>query len=264
MTLHFSVLASGSSGNAFYIGTDQVKLLVDAGLSGKKLNELLNEVDVDLGDIDGILVTHEHSDHIKGLGIVARRYGLPIYANPKTWKAMENSIGKVSLDQQFEFPMESIRTFKDLDVESFGVSHDAADPMFYVFHYEGKKVAMLTDTGYVSERMKKTIENADALLFETNHDVGMLQMGKYPWNIKRRILSDLGHVSNDDAAIAMMDIIGDQTKKVFLGHLSQDNNMVDLARMSVEQKLKQHGFPVGEALQLEDTSPVKPTPIFHL
>ncbi|MDV2581562.1 MBL fold metallo-hydrolase [Alkalibacillus haloalkaliphilus] len=264
MSLHFSVLASGSSGNAFYIGTNNTKLLVDAGLSGKKIESLLNEVDVDPHDLDGILVTHEHSDHIKGLGIMARRYNLPIYANAKTWQAMEHSIGKVTTDQKFEFGMETVQSFSGLDIESFGVSHDAAEPMFYAFHYEGKKMAVLTDTGYVSERMKKTIENADALLFETNHDVGMLQMGKYPWNVKRRILSDLGHVSNDDAAHAMMDVIGDQTKKIYLGHLSQDNNMVDLARMSVEQRLKESGFPVGEALQLENTSPVKPTPILHL
>ncbi|GAA0468971.1 MBL fold metallo-hydrolase [Alkalibacillus silvisoli] len=264
MSLHFSVLASSSSGNAFYIGTNNTKLLVDAGLSGKRIESLLQEVDVSPHDLGGILVTHEHSDHIKGLGIMARRYQIPIYANAKTWQAMENAIGKIPTDQKFEFEIETVKSFSGLDIESFGVSHDALEPMFYVFHYEGKKVAMLTDTGYVSERMKKTIENADALLFETNHDVGMLQMGKYPWNVKRRILSDLGHVSNDDAALAMMDVIGDQTKKIYLGHLSQDNNMVDLAQMSVEQKLKENGFPVGEALQLESTSPVKPTPILHL
>ncbi|WP_027964553.1 MBL fold metallo-hydrolase [Halalkalibacillus halophilus] len=265
MTLQFSVLASGSSGNAFYVGTDNVKLLVDAGLSGKKIKEQLAQINVCPTDLDGILVTHEHSDHIKGLGVMARRYQLPVYANEKTRKAIDtSSVGEIITDQKFSFDMESVKTLADLDVESFGVSHDAADPMFYIFHYEGKKVAMLTDTGYVSERMKKKIENADAILFEANHDVGMLQMGRYPWNVKRRILSDLGHVSNEDAAIAMMDVIGDQTKSIYLGHLSQDNNMIDIARMSVEQYLKQHDIGVGDKLHIKDTSPTKATPIDYI
>ncbi|MGP4073702.1 MBL fold metallo-hydrolase [Piscibacillus sp. B03] len=264
MTLQFSVLASGSTGNAFYIGTNKTKLLVDAGLSGKKVEQLLTDVEINPHELDGILVTHEHSDHIKGVGIVARRFNLPIYANEKTWSAMEPHIGKLSSEQKFQFDMECVKTFGDIDVESFGVSHDAIDPMFYVFHHEGKKVSVLTDTGYVSERMKKTVENSNAILFESNHDVGMLQMGGYPWNIKRRILSDKGHVSNEDAAIAMLDVIGDQTKHIYLGHLSQDNNMIDLARMSVEQILKKHDVGVGEQLTLEDTSPTKPTPMCYI
>ncbi|TFB21134.1 MBL fold metallo-hydrolase [Filobacillus milosensis] len=264
MSLHFSVLASGSTGNAFYIGTDKVKLLVDAGLSGKKLEGLMQQVNINPNELDGILVTHEHSDHIKGVGIVARRYNLPVYANEKTWEAMEPQLGKIMTEQKFHFDMETVKTFEDLDVESFGVSHDAADPMFYVFHHQGKKVSMITDTGYISERMKKTVENSNAVLFESNHDVGMLQMGAYPWNIKRRILSDKGHVSNEDAAIAMLDCIGNQTKHIYLGHLSQDNNMVDLARMSVEQILKKHDIAVGEQLTLEDTSPIKPTSICYV
>lgn len=171
---------------------------------------------------------------------------------------------KIQGDQKFQFDMETVQTFGDIDVESFGVSHDAIDPMFYVFHHEGKKVSMLTDTGYVSERMKKTVENSNAILFESNHDVGMLQMGGYPWNIKRRILSDKGHVSNEDAAVAMLDVIGNQTKQIYLGHLSQDNNMIDLARMSVEQILQKHDAGVGEQFTLEDTSPTKPTPICYV
>src|SRR5690606_2465589 len=128
MTLRFSVLASGSTGNAFYIESEKQKLLVDAGLSGKKMTNLFEKIQVDPHDLSGILVTHEHSDHIKGLGIFARKYNLPIYANEKTWKAMEGSIGKLSTDQKFIFRMEEVKIFGDLDVESFGVSHDAAEP----------------------------------------------------------------------------------------------------------------------------------------
>ncbi|MCT2537862.1 MBL fold metallo-hydrolase [Aquibacillus koreensis] len=264
MTLSFSVLASGSSGNAFYIGTEKEKILVDAGLSGKEIERLFMEADLNPEEITKILVTHEHSDHIKGLGILARRFNLPIYANEKTWKAMENAIGKLSLDQKYVFNMEEVKTFGDLDVESFGVSHDAAEPMFYTFHHEGKKVALVTDLGYVSERIKKTVENADALIFESNHDVSMLRMGRYPWNVKRRILGDSGHVSNDDCAIALTDIIGNNTKRIYLAHLSKDNNMKELARMSVENHLNDNGFTIGDSLEIHDTDPSNPTPLYKV
>ncbi|WP_226654154.1 MBL fold metallo-hydrolase [Pseudalkalibacillus hwajinpoensis] len=259
MSLEFSVLASGSTGNAIYVGTEKHKLLVDAGLSGKKLEELFTKAHLDPKDLDGLLVTHEHSDHIKGLGIFARRYKLPIYANAKTWEAMTGLIGEIPVGQKFQFDMDTVKTFDDLDVESFGVSHDAAEPMFYAFHHEGKKLSIATDLGYVSDRIKGTIRNSDMLVFESNHDINMLMMGRYPWNVKRRILGDMGHVSNEDAGAALSDIIGDQTKRIYLAHLSKDNNMKDLARLSVQQTLEQNGFAVGEQLSLYDTDPASPT-----
>lgn len=259
MTLHFSVLASGSTGNAIYVETEDHSFLVDAGLSGKQMDALFSEVGRDMKNLSGILVTHEHSDHIKGIGIVARKYKLPIYANEKTWKAMDVLIGEVPVDQKFTFDMETVKSFGSLDIESFGVSHDAAEPMFYVFHHEGKKLVLITDTGYVSDRMKGIISNADAYVFESNHDVQMLRMGRYPWNVKRRILGDYGHVSNEDAAIAMSEVAGDKTKSIYLAHLSLDNNMKELARMSVSQTLESKGIMVGEQLALFDTDPKKPT-----
>ncbi|MBC5638488.1 MBL fold metallo-hydrolase [Ornithinibacillus sp. BX22] len=260
MALRFSVLASGSTGNAFYIESDKEKLLVDAGLSGKQMDKLFSDVHVSPSDLSGILVTHEHSDHIKGLGILARKYNLPIYANEKTWKAMEGSIGKLSLDQKFIFNREEVKTFGDIDVESFGVSHDAAEPMFYVFRNNGKKVALVTDLGYVSERIKKTVEGADSYIFEANHDVGMLRMGRYPWSVKRRILGDSGHVSNEDCGLALTDIIDNNTKRIYLAHLSKDNNMKDLARMSVGNILEERGIKID----LHDTDPAVPTPMFEV
>jgi len=260
MSFHFSVLASGSTGNAFYIATEKERILVDAGLSGKKLDSLFNQARVDPSKLNRILVTHEHSDHIKGLGIVARKYNLPIYANEKTWKAMEHSIGKLTLDQKFTFDIAEVKTFGDIDVESFGVSHDAIAPMFFTFRHGGKKVALVTDLGYVSERIKKTVEDANAYIFEANHDVEMLRMGRYPWNVKRRILGDSGHVSNEDCGLALTDIIGNETKRIYLAHLSQDNNMKDLARMSVGNVLKERGIN----LDLQDTDPDKPTPLYEV
>lgn len=260
MTLRFSVLASGSTGNAFYIESNKEKLLVDAGLSGKQLDRLFSQVDVDPRELSGILVTHEHSDHVKGLGIIARKYNLPIYANAKTWKAMEKSIGKLTVDQKFHFNMEETKTFGDIDVESFGVSHDAAEPMFYTFRNAGKKVALVTDLGYVSERIKKTIEGADAYIFEANHDVSMLRMGRYPWSVKQRILGDSGHVSNEDSGLALSEVIGNDTKRIYLAHLSQDNNMKDLARMSVGNILTERGIEID----IRDTDPNHATPMFEV
>jgi phosphoribosyl 1,2-cyclic phosphodiesterase len=259
MSLQFSVLASGSTGNAIYVETEEHSFLVDAGLSGKQMEALFQKIDRDMGKLSGIFVTHEHSDHIKGVGVVARKYKLPVYANEKTWQAMDGLIGQVPVEQKFVFNMETVKTFGSLDIESFGVSHDAADPMFYVFHHGEKKVVIITDTGYVSDRMKGLISNADAYVFESNHDVQMLRMGRYPWSIKRRILSDVGHVSNEDAAIAMSEVAGDRTKRIYLAHLSQDNNMKDLARMAVAQTLEGRGIRVGEQFDLFDTDPKIPT-----
>lgn len=260
MTLRFSVLASGSTGNAFYIESDETRLLVDAGLSGRQIDRLFQEINIDPHTLTGILVTHEHSDHIKGLGVIARKYNLPIYANWKTWRAMEDSIGKLSVEQKFEFATGKVKTFNDLDVQSFAVSHDAAEPMFFTFHKDDRKVALVTDLGYVSESIKRTVDNADAYIFEANHDVDMLRMGRYPWSVKRRILSDSGHVSNEDCGYALSEVIGNNTERIYLAHLSQDNNMKELAKMSVEQILQKHGINID----IHHTDPASPTPLFNI
>ena len=259
MGLNFSVLASGSTGNALYIESEKQRLLVDCGLSGKKMEGLFEKIECRPDRLDGILVTHEHSDHIKGLGVFARRYNLPIYANAKTWKAMEGSIGKIPNDQKFHFEMDTAKTFGDIEVETFGVSHDAAEPMFYTFHHEGKKLALATDLGYVSDRIKGVIQDADMYIFEANHDIEMLMMGRYPWNVKRRILGDLGHISNEDSAAALIEMISNRTKRIYLAHLSQDNNMKDLALLSVKQTLEQNGLNLERDLTIHVTDPTIPT-----
>ncbi|MBP3952629.1 MBL fold metallo-hydrolase [Bacillus suaedae] len=261
MSLRFSVLASGSTGNAVYVETDQKRILIDAGLSGKKMDELFKQINRSPKELDGILVSHEHSDHIKGVGIFARKHKLPIYANEKTWQAMEPMLGQIPTEQKFIFKTGEVKSFGNLDIESFGVSHDAAEPMFFTFQHEGKKLVLATDMGYVSERIKGTIKGADMFIFESNHDMNMLRMGRYPWSVKRRILSDVGHVSNEDAALALSEVITDNTKRIYLAHLSLDNNMKDLARLSVEQVLKEQGMAVGEQFSLYDTDPHHSTPL---
>lgn len=259
-----SVLASGSTGNATYVESDKGSLLVDAGLTGKKMEGLFSQIDKEIKNVNGILVTHEHADHVKGLGVLARKYGLPIYANEKTWSAIEKKDSRISMDQKFIFNPYETKSLAGFDVESFNVSHDAIDPQFYVFHNNGKKFTILTDTGYVSDRMKGIIKGSDAFMFESNHDVDMLRMCRYPWKTKQRILSDMGHVSNEDAGLAMTDVITDNTKRIYLSHLSQDNNMKDLARMSVGQVLKEHDIDSDNEVKLCDTDKAEATPIYTL
>ena len=222
-----SVLASGSTGNATYVESEKGSLLVDVGLTGKKMEDLFSQIDRDMKNLNGILVTHEHSDHIKGLGVIARRYGLPVYANEKTWKAIEKKDDKIPMDNY-------------------------------------KKFTMITDTGYVSDRMKGMIQGSDAFMFESNHDVDMLRMCRYPWKTKQRILSDMGHVSNEDAGHAMADVITGNTKRIYLSHLSRDNNMKDLARMSVGQVLNEHDIDTEKEVLLCDTDKAQATPIYTL
>jgi phosphoribosyl 1,2-cyclic phosphodiesterase len=259
--MRFSVLASGSSGNAIYVENDEHAFLVDVGLTGKKMEQLFAEVDRNMKNLTGILVTHEHSDHIKGLGVIARKYNIPIFANGKTWNAMDGLIGNIPTDLKFQFDMETTKTFGSIDISSFAVSHDAADPMFYTFQEEDRKLVVITDTGYVSDRMKGHIAAADAYVFESNHDVGMLQMGRYPWSVKRRILSDVGHVSNEDAAVAMSEVVAEKQTQIYLSHLSKDNNMKDLARLTVQQTLQSCGVVTGEYVHLHDTDADQPTPL---
>ena len=142
-----SVLASGSTGNATYVESDKGSILVDAGLTGKKMEELFGQIDKQIKHLNGILVTHEHSDHIKGLGVLARKYGLPIYANEKTWTAIEKKDSKIPMDQKFIFNPYETKSIAGFDIESFNVSHDAIDPQFYIFHNNYKKFTILTDTG---------------------------------------------------------------------------------------------------------------------
>lgn len=262
--LKISILASGSSGNAIYVESSKTKLLVDCGLTGKKTAELMQQIDRDPHDLDAILVSHEHSDHIHGVGVMSRKYNLDIYANQKTWQAMAPKLGKIKAEHKFLFDLDEVKTIGDIDIQSFAVSHDAIDPQFYTFHKNNKQFVILTDTGYVSDRMRDALKNADAYLIESNHDISMLRMGAYPWSLKQRILSDKGHLSNEDGALALVDMIGDKTKRVYLGHLSKENNMKEIARDTAYEVLRRKDTGVGESFFLYDTDPDEAQSLFTL
>lgn len=232
INVRVSVLASGSTGNTSLIETKQHKILMDAGLSGKKTKQLLKDIGVDIHDIDMVFLSHDHSDHSKGLGILMRRYPkLAAFANDGTWKYLNESqkIGKLPVDQINVIESGQTKTFGDLDITAFATSHDAAKPQYYVFTSGGKRIAFLTDTGYVSQRVKAVIADCDAYLMEFNYDDLMLRNGPYSWSLKQRILSDVGHLSNLDAGQALLDVVTSRTKHIFLAHLSQHNNTAKLA-----------------------------------
>lgn len=259
-----SILASGSTGNATYIESADKKLLIDCGLSGKKTEQLLQSINRDPKDLDAIFVTHEHHDHVHGVGVMARRYHLPIYANEKTWQAMAPSLGKIAPEQKFILANDTTMTFGDIDISSFGVSHDAVDPQFYSLQKDNKRFVILTDTGYVSDRMSGFLRDADVYLLESNHDVNMLRSGPYPWSLKQRILSEKGHLSNNESALAITDMLGRHTKRIYLGHLSQKNNMKEVARTTTEDILMKNDTGINHDFYLYDTDPNEATKLYHL
>ena len=255
----FSILASGSSGNCTYIETPQKRVLVDAGLSGKKILELFQQIDRDPSQLDAIFVTHEHKDHILGVGILSRRYNIPVYANQNTWRAMETMIGEIPLENRCYIEAGQMLSFGDLDILSYNVSHDASQPQFYAFQKGKEQFVMLTDTGYVSERLRSQLKNATAYLIESNHEIEMLRYGNYPWSLKQRILGDKGHLSNEDAAFAMIDLIGNRTKSIYLGHLSKENNTKELAMTTMERILSERDYGVNRDFKLFMTDPSRAT-----
>ncbi|MET3547747.1 phosphoribosyl 1,2-cyclic phosphodiesterase [Paenibacillus favisporus] len=261
MGISFTVLSSGSTGNATVVRNEETTLMIDAGLSAKRIDELMEQRELSGEELDGILVTHEHSDHIKGLGAVARKYDLPIYANEKTWEAINKSVGKIAEENRVVMDSGEVRDFGSLRVESFQISHDAAEPVGYCFYDGDEKLSVATDLGYMSDKVKQAISGSNVLVLEANHDIEMLRMGRYPWNTKRRILGDLGHLSNDAAGEAMSELLTGDLKRTYLAHLSRDHNQMDLAKMTVRTGMEDRGcFYKDSEFKLCDTYYDRPTP----
>lgn len=259
--MKFSVLASGSTGNSLFIETEQTRILVDAGLSGKQLENRLKQIDVDPSTISAIFVSHEHIDHVRGLGVMSRRYQIPIYMNEATWSSLPSSVGQIPEEVQNIFETGASLEFHDLHVESIPISHDAAEPMGFFFGSGKETLAICTDLGYVNQRIVDQVSGVDTLIWESNHDVEMLRMGAYPWNVKRRILSDVGHLSNEDAGAALTEIIKGMGEHIYLAHLSKDNNLSELAHLTVKNILEETGMKVGRDVHLWPTYDDRPTPL---
>lgn len=225
------VLSSGSKGNTTYIESDTAKILIDVGNTTKYIKEKLEDFGVFPGEIDGILITHTHIDHIGGLKIFAKKYNIPVYIT----EIMHNTLDYLNnyrlLEDEFDI--------KDIHINAIKTSHDAPDSRGYVISNNNKSIVYITDTGYINRKYFDILSNKDLYIMESNHDVEMLNNGKYPFNLRQRILSDKGHLSNYDSSKYLSSFIGDNTKYILLAHLSQDNNTEELAYEILVNKLNE-------------------------
>ena len=237
--MDFCTIASGSSGNCTYAGTGNTAVLVDVGLSGKRISEGLKAIDRKIEDIDAILITHEHADHISGLGVIARRHHLPIYATPGTIEYLYGSsqVGKIDPGLLHRVHADESFSIGDLTIEPFRISHDAAQPVGYRLSSAGKSVAVATDMGCYDDYIIEHLKDLDGIVLEANHDVNMLEVGPYPYPLKQRILGARGHLSNELAGRLLCDILNDHMEKIYLGHLSKENNYEALALATVTTEI---------------------------
>jgi len=229
-------IASGSSGNCIYAGSDHTHLLVDTGISKKRIEAGLKELDVKGEELNGILITHEHSDHIQGLGVFSRRYEIPIYATPGTIRGIKESrsLGRMPEGLLHEIDVDKMFSLGDLNIKPFEISHDAYQPSGYRIESGDKAVAVATDLGVYDEYTVENLSGLNAVLLEANHDIHMLEVGPYPYPLKRRVMGERGHLSNELSGRLLCDILHDDLKFVMLGHLSKENNYERLAHETVK------------------------------
>jgi len=232
-------IASGSSGNCIYIGSDHTHILVDAGISNKRIEQGLNAIGLKGSDLNGVVITHEHSDHTKGLGVLARKYGIPIYATKETLEEIDEMKYLGTYPRELYQPVAPEVNFAigDLELQPFSIYHDAANPVAYRVRHERINVAVATDMGHFDQHIINHLKDLDAVLLESNHDVNMLQTGPYPYYLKRRILGDHGHLSNENAGRLLNYILHDNMKQILLGHLSKENNYEALAYETVKLEI---------------------------
>lgn len=246
----FCTLFSSSSGNCTFISDGATKLLVDAGVSASRVCKALSQIDVHPSEIDGILITHEHRDHIVGVGSLSRNYSIPVYATPAT-------LDKVMSVTGFLFE-DSIRTFKandkfevgDIEVFSFSTSHDAVDSVGYTFRFGGKYYSVATDLGCITDGVLKHLCKSNAVLIESNHDVELLKNGPYPGYLKQRILGKRGHLSNEHASHLAAQLVKWGTEHITLGHLSEKNNTPEIAHNTTAESFARAGITLGRDVTL--------------
>lgn len=229
-------IASGSSGNCIYVGSENTHLLVDTGISRKRIEEGLKELEIKGEELGGILVTHEHADHIQGLGVFSRKYGVPIYATPGTMQGIKEckTLGKMPEGLYHEIQVDTDFILGDIKVHPFAISHDANEPSGYRFEQGEKSVAVATDLGKYDEYTVENLKNLNAVLLESNHDLHMLEVGPYPYYLKQRVMGERGHLSNELSGRLLCDILHNGLKNVMLGHLSKENNYAELAYETVK------------------------------
>jgi phosphoribosyl 1,2-cyclic phosphodiesterase len=247
-TVKFCVLASGSSGNAALLATDNTRILVDAGLSMLQLRKRLTAIGEDLANLDAILITHEHSDHVSGLPVLARNKDVraAIFMTRLTAPAID--WGETRPQRLETFQAGAGFQIGDIEVQSFGIPHDAVDPVGFTFCAGGVRIGIATDLGYIPESIKFHLRRTDMLLLESNHDLDMLKVGPYPWSVKQRVMSRVGHLSNLVMADYLLHDLDSCTSHLVLGHLSEQNNHPAIVQMIATQSLEERGLATRLAI----------------
>jgi len=256
----FTILGSGSGGNCAYLETDDVRLLIDVGFSGRQIRNRLASIGRSPETLTGILLTHEHSDHTQGLGMIAAKLNIPLYCNRLTREAVENQF-KVQFDCRI-FSTGASFEIGDVEVGTFSVPHDAYDPVGFLIQTNGGNIGFLTDLGHATKAVIDRVKPSNVLVLETNYDLKLLQEDtKRPWSIKQRIMSRHGHLSNDAAAEVLEQVASDDLRQVYCGHLSRDCNTPELSTQVVSEKLKSIG---AKGIQVSPTSQKEPCPSIDL
>ena len=259
----FCSLYSGSTGNSLFVETKNTRILVDAGESAKKIQESLSNIEVDIETIDGILVTHEHIDHVKGLGTLSKKYNIPVYANIETWNAMPKQESKIECHNKKLFSPNDRFEIGDLTIFPFSIPHDAANPCGFNISFESSKISIATDLGHIDSYILKHLENSSFVLLESNYDPNILKCSSYPYSLKQRIAGPNGHLSNDTAGKVISHLVNSGLKSVMLGHLSKENNFPELAYKTVVEELMQHDYNES-AIRLSVATRYKSSPIIDI
>ncbi len=243
--MRLASLSSGSSGNSIYVGSDTTHILVDTGCSKKRIEEGLHKLDLSLSDIDAIFVTHEHSDHISGLHTILKKSDIPVYATRGTIQGIRESDkkGEMLTSTFYEIKADEKLSVKDLVINPMSIMHDALEPVGFRISCGKKKLGIATDLGCYNDYTVDCLQNMDAILIEANHDVRMLQTGPYPYYLKKRILGEKGHLSNEKSGELLCRILHDNLKGILLGHLSKENNLPELAYETVRVEIEMDSNP---------------------
>lgn len=252
MELSFCSFASGSSGNCCLIKSREGAILIDAGISTKKIHKSMDEVGVDRSEIKGVFVTHEHTDHVKGINVLTKQNpSWQVFASYGTGACIRNRMYNEEMLSCFDAG--SAVDIGDMRVTSVKTSHDAADPVCYSVKCGNSKIFILTDTGFISQEAFLHMQSSDLIVLEANHEVNMLKVGPYPYSLKQRILGDKGHLSNEDAGKCLAEVMrsDNRYRKVFLAHLSSENNFPRLAAQTVTNILEENRFYIGKHLSLD-------------
>lgn len=261
--LKFCSLYSGSSGNCLFVDSNNTKLLIDCGTSGKKISTALASIDSSIEEIDAILVTHEHSDHIQSLGLLSSKYNIPVYANIDTWNAMESQKKKISENNINIFENDKDFVFNDLTIHPFSTPHDAANPCGFTIHNGKRKLSIATDLGHMDNKIFNNLVDSSFILLESNYDPEILKISKYPYILKERIKGPNGHLSNATAGKTISSLINKNLKSVMLGHLSKENNFPELAYQTVLNELIESNIDVN-TIKIDVASRNAPSKIINI